>query len=178
MIWDNSDRSGGGKEAQIYSDDTYDTQNPVVNSTCILGGWSGLGGAGVINVDPQFADEAFRLSSGSPCHDAGDNTAFPGQFLQEDLDGHDRFVDDPLAPDTGNGAAPIVDMGAYEFQVCEGDIDGDGSVDPLDSGFVLSRFGCDVGTGDPNCDTGDQNGDGLVDPLDVGFVLARFGPCE
>ena len=45
------------------------------------------------------------------------------------------------------------------------------------SGFVLSRFGCPVGTGDPNCDPADQNGDGLVDPLDVGFVLARFGEC-
>ncbi|MCH7702216.1 MAG: hypothetical protein IID37_11060 [Planctomycetes bacterium] len=61
---------------------------------------------------------------------------------------------------------------------CEGDANGDGTVDPLDSGFVLARFGCPVGEGDPECDIADQNGDGLVDPLDVGFVLARFGPCE
>ncbi|MCH7702713.1 MAG: hypothetical protein IID37_13605, partial [Planctomycetes bacterium] len=47
----------------------------------------------------------------------------------------------------------------------------------LDSGFVLARFGCDVGAGDSDCDTADMNSDGLVDPLDVGFVLARFGPC-
>lgn len=60
---------------------------------------------------------------------------------------------------------------------CEGDANGDGLVDPLDSGFVLARFGCEVGGGDPGCDTADQNGDGLVDPLDVGFVLARFGTC-
>ena len=50
-------------------------------------------------------------------------------------------------------------------------------VDPLDGGFVLARFGCPVGTGDPSCDTADQNGDGVVDPLDSGFVLARFGEC-
>ena len=61
---------------------------------------------------------------------------------------------------------------------CEGDANGDGSVDPLDSGYVLARFGCPVGTGDPDCDAADQNGDGNVDPLDSGFVLARFGPCE
>ena len=61
---------------------------------------------------------------------------------------------------------------------CEGDANGDGVVDPLDSGFVLARFGCSVGTGDPDCDTADQNGDGTVDPLDVGYVLARFGTCE
>ena len=60
---------------------------------------------------------------------------------------------------------------------CEGDANGDGLVDPLDSGFVLARFGCAVG-GDPNCDAADMNGDGLIDPLDVGYVLARFGPCD
>ena len=64
-----------------------------------------------------------------------------------------------------------------ECDPCEGDANGDGLVDPLDSGFVLARFGCQVGVGDPDCDIADQNGDGLVDPLDVGFVLARFGPC-
>ena len=61
---------------------------------------------------------------------------------------------------------------------CEGDANGDGTVDPLDSGFVLARTGCEVGVGDPDCDAADQNGDGSVDPLDSGFVLARFGPCE
>lgn len=60
---------------------------------------------------------------------------------------------------------------------CEGDANGDGTVDPLDSGYVLARFGCPVGTGDPSCDAADQNGDGSVDPLDSGFVLARFGDC-
>lgn len=60
---------------------------------------------------------------------------------------------------------------------CEGDANGDGVVDPLDSGFVLARFGCPVGTGDPSCDQADQNDDGTVDPLDSGFVLARFGDC-
>ena len=65
-----------------------------------------------------------------------------------------------------------------EPAACEGDANGDGTVDPLDSGYVLARFGCPVGTGDPSCDAADQNGDGNVDPLDSGFVLARFGPCE
>lgn len=61
---------------------------------------------------------------------------------------------------------------------CEGDANGDGTVDPLDSGFVLARFGCPVGTGDKSCDAADANGDGEVDPLDSGFVLARFGDCD
>jgi len=61
---------------------------------------------------------------------------------------------------------------------CDGDANGDGTVDPLDSGYVLARFGCPVGTGDPGCDAADQNGDGAVDPLDSGYVLARFGDCS
>ena len=61
---------------------------------------------------------------------------------------------------------------------CEGDANGDGTVDPLDSGYVLARFGCPVGTGDADCDAADVNGDGAVDPLDSGFVLARFGTCD
>ncbi|MCH7700874.1 MAG: VCBS repeat-containing protein [Planctomycetes bacterium] len=64
-----------------------------------------------------------------------------------------------------------------ECESCEGDANGDGTVDPLDVGFVLARFGCVVGSGDPNCDTADMNGDGAVNPLDSGFVLARFGDC-
>jgi len=60
---------------------------------------------------------------------------------------------------------------------CEGDANGDGTVGPLDSGFVLARFGCPVGIGDPYCDAADQNGDGIVDPLDSGLILARLGDC-
>lgn len=70
-----------------------------------------------------------------------------------------------------------IDLAGAEYIECEGDVNGDGAVDPLDSGFILARFGCPVGTGDPACDAADANGDGAVDPLDVGYVLARFGPC-
>jgi len=55
------------------------------------------------------------------------------------------------------------------------DVNGDGVVDPLDSGYVLARFGCPVGTGDGICDSADANADGQVDPLDTGFILSRFG---
>ena len=72
----------------------------------------------------------------------------------------------------------IIDVTESESDACEGDANSDGVVDPLDAGFVLARFGCPVGTGDPNCDTADMNGDGRVDPLDSGFVLARFGECS
>ena len=73
--------------------------------------------------------------------------------------------------------AEIIEVQAGTPCSCDGDANGDGSVDPLDAGFVLARFGCSVGTGDPDCDAADQSGDGEVNPLDSGFVLARFGEC-
>ncbi|MCH7701656.1 MAG: hypothetical protein IID37_08205 [Planctomycetes bacterium] len=81
-------------------------------------------------------------------------------------------------PVVGGQTNPFVINLVPSSEECEGDANGDGVVDPLDSGFVLARFGCKVEAGDPDCDTADQNDDGVVDPLDVGFVLARFGSCE
>ena len=71
-------------------------------------------------------------------------------------------------------------VGGYLFKLtcCEGDANDDGTVDPLDAGYLLARLGCAVGQGDRDCDAADQNGDGAVDPLDVGYVLARFGACK
>ena len=40
---------------------------------------------------------------------------------------------------------------------CDGDANGDFTVDPLDAGYVLARFGCSVGTGDAGCDAADQH---------------------
>jgi hypothetical protein len=56
-------------------------------------------------------------------------------------------------------------------------VNADNTVDPLDSGYILARLGCAVGTGDALCDAADANGDSVIDPLDVGFVLSRFGDC-
>ena len=74
--------------------------------------------------------------------------------------------------------AVAVFVATSELPPCEGDANGDGVVDPLDSGYVLSRFGCSVATGDLDCDAADLNSDGIVDPLDSGYALARFGTCE
>ena len=59
---------------------------------------------------------------------------------------------------------------------CDGDVNGDGIVDPLDAGFILARFGLDAS--DPAHCQADANCDGLIDPLDSGYVLARFGTCN
>jgi hypothetical protein len=65
----------------------------------VQGAWAGIGN---IARDPKFADPEGRLSSGSPCIDAGNNDAVPSN-ITNDLDGNARII---------NGT---VDMGAYEF---------------------------------------------------------------
>ncbi|MCH7702689.1 MAG: PKD domain-containing protein, partial [Planctomycetes bacterium] len=73
-------------------------------------------------------------------------------------------------------AAPGVPPCCDSPAICDGDANGDGAVDPLDSGAILARFGLDAS--DPgNCQY-DVNCDGAIDPLDSGYVLARFGTCD
>lgn len=118
IVWYNTSFQLGG-ELKLVS----------VTFSNLQGGWPGVGN---IDVDPLFVDAAggnYRLFSGSPCIDAADNNAVP-EDISTDLDGDPRFVDDPNTDDTGFGDPPLVDMGAYEFQIlipCADD-DGDGRV--------------------------------------------------
>jgi hypothetical protein len=151
-IWNND----GSSIAITYSD--------------VQGGYDGVGNidANPLFVDPD--DDDFHFLPGSPCIDAGDNTAVP-EGVTTDLDGNPRFVDDPDTEDTGFGAPPIVDMGAYEFQVeesCPADFDEDGDVDTADLLFLLAAWG----TAD-----GDVDGDNDTDTADLLALLAAWGEC-
>jgi hypothetical protein len=145
---------------------------------------------GNICQQPMFVDffnDDFRLSCDSPCIDAGDNVCVPldkldldgdadtGEKTPYDLMGDPRFVDDPNTPDTGNPDPdfpdlPIVDMGAYEFQACDGDLDCDGDTDHSDLGILLADWGCTGG----DC-PGDLDGDGDTDHSDLGILLGNWG---
>ena len=121
ILYGNADTAGGNysESAQIYGG------NNTVQYSCIQG-LSAYIGNGNIGDDPLFADplgedwiggtpdDNLRLTSGSPCVDAGSNALAAG--LTTDLDGLPRFVDNPDTTDTGEGAPPIVDMGAYEYE--------------------------------------------------------------
>jgi RHS repeat-associated protein/fibro-slime domain-containing protein len=71
-------------------------------------------------VSPFYINGDYHLTNDginpSPCIDAGDNDAVPVD-VTADLDSLLRFFDDPGTDDTGNGTAPIVDMGAYEYRI-------------------------------------------------------------
>jgi hypothetical protein len=113
-----------------------------------------------------------HLQPGSPCIDAGDNTAVP-EGITTDLDGNPRFVDDPDTMDTGYGDPPLVDMGAYEYQglPCPWDLSGNGNVDVVDLLMVIGSWGPCAGC------PADFNEDGLVNVVDLLALIANFGPC-
>jgi hypothetical protein len=158
------------------------------------------GTSGNISADPLFvaadpgadgiwgtADDTFgdlHLLPGSPCIDAGNNADVPADSadldgdsdatepLPFDLAGASRFADDPYAPDTGAGTAPIVDMGAYEHRC--GDTNGDGYVDVVDLLDLVYSFGTLKGDAgfNPTCDF---NHDEAVDVVDLLDVVYDFG---
>ncbi len=133
--------------------DPFSGADPAVSYSDVEGGWAGTGN---IDADPMFVDPAsgvFEPEAGSPCNDAGDNTAVPAG-IQEDLGGDARFTDDPLAPQTGvpggAGSGLVVDMGAYEWgrEHCFPDCDVSGSLDFFDFLCFQNAFAA----GDPYAD--------------------------
>lgn len=118
----------GDTPEEIYDDSGY----PLVTYCTVQNGY---GGEGNIDLNPLFVDPDsgdYHLGAGSPCIDAASNDEVPpddtdldgdGDLMEPlplDLDGSDRFVDDPAAPDTGLGEPPLVDMGACEYQPEDG----------------------------------------------------------
>ena len=117
-------------------------------------------------------DDDLRLVAGSPCIDAGNNGAVP-VGVTTDLDGNPRFRDDPNTPDTGAGAAPLVDMGAYEFDPsCPADASGDSFVNVTDLLLLLGAWGSCPAPCPP-----DINNDGNVNVTDLLTLLAGWGAC-
>ncbi|MHC4864383.1 MAG: choice-of-anchor Q domain-containing protein [Planctomycetota bacterium] len=185
ILWGNT---AGGEGPQIAIETASATVN--VNYSDVQGGESDVyditggpaldWGAGNINSAPCFVDadgadntvgtedDNLRLANGSPCIDAGDNTAVPAG-INDDLNGFPRFIDDLCTADTGNGTAPIVDMGAYEF--LRSDINSNGSVDFEDYCVIADRWretSCGL------CGGADLTCDGNVDWNDVRELVAYW----
>jgi parallel beta-helix repeat protein len=181
-----SDQGGGHSETSVDNTiawgNTPDQISEVAGGTTTVshsdveGGWVGAG-ANNIDADPLFVEPAdcddLHLLPGSPCIDAGSNTAVP-EAITTDLDGNPRFLDDPCKADAGLGDPPIVDMGAYEFQGCSCDLNSDGSVGVNDFLLLLAAWGPCV---DCNNCPADFDGDCNVGVTDFLKLLAVWGPC-
>ncbi len=145
------------------------------------------GVAANISMDPLFIDPAagseYRLASSSPCIDSGNNAV---GATETDFDGNARRADDAGKPDCQQdpgscGTAPIIDMGACEFQGTSallGDMDCNGVfdledvpamvnalLDPL--GYADAHPGCDIAMGDFTADAKTNGADiqAFVDTL-------------
>lgn len=185
-------------------------------SYCCVEHWTG--GSGSISTAPQFVDplgpdgqlgtgdEDFRLLPTSPCIDAGNNDLLPldasdldddgntTEPLPVDLFGSPRLWDAPV-PDTGNGSAPIVDIGAYEWHPdCNGndvadtvdlatgtslDCDANGLPDECDIAAGLAQD-CDGDLVPDSCqiasgDSRDRNANAIPDECELNFVR---GDCN
>ena len=111
-------------------------------------------------------------ASNSPANVAGSNAS--AQANQTDVDGKPRLSNDPMRVDTGLGGAPIVDMGAYEFQAppsCPADFNGVGGVTVADIFAFLSAWF----SGSP---AADFNGVGGLTVADIfAFLTQWFSGC-
>ncbi len=146
---------------------------------------NGYPGTGNIDADPLFTDplgpdgilgtpdDNFLPRFGSPVIDAGTNAAVFNP-LGFDYAGQPRVVDDRFTPDTGLGTAPIVDMGAYEFQppTCYADLDHSTGVGVLDL-FDFLRFQDLFVMNDPlACQVDRSTGPNICDIFD--FLAFQF----
>lgn len=126
IMWNNKDSSGTGTiSATIFLTGSSSislthslVQNSFPEDSWIAGNYKN--GGGNIDEDPLFVNPInpsdaptiagnLRLQDGSPAIDAGDNKLTPGVPI--DKGGEQRIVDGNL------DGTPLVDMGAYEYQV-------------------------------------------------------------
>ena len=165
----------------------------------VTNGWPGTGN---ISADPMFRnllgpdgvagteDDDLRLAPGSPCIDAGDNSALPAdefdldgegntsEPLPIDLDGAPRRVNDPATPNTGYPpqAQVIVDMGAFEFTDFPpllGDVNQDGVVNVVDLLIVINSWG--PGPNPSVFIPADLDHNSVVNHLDLLLVVQHWG---
>jgi len=141
IFWENQDAGGLDQSAQLDSSNAT-----LLVRFCNVQGLAGFpDGRGNIATDPLLADadgldgafgtpdDDVQLAPGSPCIDAGSNGVVT---VAADLGGLVRRIDDADAVDTGPGAPPIVDIGAFEFQ---SDCNANGQADSRDIALAVSR---------------------------------------
>lgn len=177
ILWGNSSLRGSLEQEQLLLEAQPMT---TVTYSCIQGLSGALGGEWNIGLNPRFLDPRvgdLRLQQDSPAIDAGNNDAVPPDVTL-DIDGLSRFMNVPLVPDTGNGAPPIVDMGAHETQPVFQDCNGNGVDDGVPNELDVCDYTPPGAQVEPDGGVlGDLDGDCDVDLEDFAIMQNRFtGP--
>ena len=119
IVWGNEGIYGRGIFNQI--------NGPISIDTCLVENGTESLPYGLTSQDPMFrsergpdgllhtGDEDYRILPSSIVLDFGDNDLYDYPSSLEDLDGNDRFQDDPYTADWDPLATPIVDLGCYEY---------------------------------------------------------------
>ena len=146
-------------EIPFWQNDNISNVIAITHSN-VKGGWSGTGN---INQNPLFVNAAndLRLTTSSPCFNAGDNSFILADAADLDNDGN-TLEDMPFDMD-GNArvASVVVDMGAFELTDCNNN--GVPDVDDLIGGTSQDCTGNAVPDEcEPDCD-----GNGMADSCEI-----------
>jgi hypothetical protein len=156
-----------------------DHDRPAINTALVRGEWVPLEIA--IDLDTDLVDVTYNgvqfITGKSWINGSGD----PGEPRIEALDLYAGepspngttgiYFDDIVLRTVCEGGGCLRDP-AWQ---CDGDVDGDGQVNPVDSGLIQSAFGsideADLCQYDLDCD-------GQINPVDSGIVQSLFGTCD
>ena len=179
ILWGNTAEDSGD---QIYNH----VGSLTIDDSDIEGGSGGITGSGgatlhnCININPEFFGGGnYDIHAWSPAINVGDSADVPCDLYNVNENSDD--CSSMTVEDTPDVVLRIrivctdVDMGEFEYQpTCEGDIDGDGTVDSDDLAVIYDRWGLS-GYGDISpfpC------GSGSIDTDDLLAVIQHYGHCE
>ncbi len=115
VVYGNSGSGGSSGQAAQISPSTMN-----VTYTLTSTGFTGVGNVTGVPLFDPCGPFQYRLTSSSPGIDAGNNAGVVAAAGLTDIAGGLRFADSALVADSGAGAAPVVDMGAFETGDCNG----------------------------------------------------------
>ena len=125
----------------------------------------------------QF-DLSWRTIDGGGAESTGGGFALAGTIGQPDagaMSGGDFELSGGFWPGaSGSGDECVRDP---EW-LCDGDVDGDGVVNPVDHGLVQANFCTASSCTDAQLCQYDMDCDGQINPVDSGIVQGLFGTCD
>jgi predicted outer membrane repeat protein len=173
ILWGNTSEG----ETQIQPNDATTS----IDNSDVQGGWGGSG-ANNINANPLFlgaGPQPYALDPASPCINTGDDGLVADDH--GDVDDNNTTAETlPLDFNLNERIVCTVDMGAFEYQPsCEGDINGDGTVDEKDEDIVTDpgRWGASTPGAYGNCYPW-PCGDSTINVNDLLMVITHWGDCN